>query len=233
MTQTARRVILGPFTRNEEGADHAMVTPHNHPARAPLLRRGLRLEYLTIGWNVVECAIAIALALAAGSVALLGFGADSAIESLSGAVLIWRLRAERHDSDPHDIARIERRAERLIGLSFLLLAAFVAIEATRALLGHREPQASPAGMALLLVSIAVMLWLARAKHATAAALDSRALAADAAQTLACWRLSIIALAGIALNAALGWWWVDPLAALAITVLLAQEGVEAFRGDGHH
>ncbi len=197
--------------------------------REALLRRALRLEYLTVGWNVVEGAIAITAALAAGSVALLGFGADSAIESLSGAVLIWRLSAERHDSDARHVERIERRAERLVGASFLLLAAFVALEAARALLGQHVPQASPIGMALLVLSIAVMVWLAREKRTVAAALDSRALAADAAQTLACWRLSMIARGGIALNASLGWWWADPLAALAITVPLLREGFEALRG----
>jgi divalent metal cation (Fe/Co/Zn/Cd) transporter len=201
--------------------------------RGGFLRRGLQLEYLTVGWNIVEGAVAITAAVVSGSVALLAFGVDSLIESTSGGVLIWRLRAEQHgdEDDEAAIELIERRAERLVGVSFFVLASYVAVEAVRSLVGRSEPEASPVGMVLLVVSIGVMVWLARAKRRTADALGSRALHADAAQTLACWRLSVIALVGIALNAALGWWWADPVAALGITALLALEGLEAWRGEG--
>lgn len=200
--------------------------------RDGFLRHGLQLEYLTVCWNIVEGVAAITAAVVAGSVALLGFGVDSLVESISGGVLIWRLRAERNgDENDESVERIERRAERLVAVSFFGLGAYVGIEATRSLIGRSEPEASAVGMVLLVVSIGVMMWLARAKRRTANALGSRALHADVAQTLACWRLSVIALAGIALNAVFGWWWADPVAALGITVMLLLEGREAWRG-GH-
>jgi len=203
------------------------------PARRALLQRGIRLEYLTVGWNLIEGAIAITAALAAGSVALLGFGIDSFVESVSGSVLVWRLRAEAADDrDEEAIERIERRAERLVGFSFLALAAYIVFDAGTTLLNQERPDASPVGMALTAVSIGAMLWLARAKRRTAAELGSRALAADAEQTQACWYLSIVVLAGIGLNALFGWWWADPAAALGVGVLLVREGREAWSGEDH-
>lgn len=201
------------------------------PARRALLHRGLRLEYLTVGWNLVEGTIAVTAAVAAGSVALLGFGIDSFVESVSGSVLVWRLRSEtdgRHDEET--IERFERRAERLVGISFFALAAYVVFDAITTLLSHERPEASPVGIALTAVSIGVMLWLARAKRHTAVELGSRALAADAEQTQACWYLSIVVLAGIGLNALFGWWWVDPMAALGVSLLLVGEGREAWSGE---
>lgn len=201
------------------------------PARRALLHRGLRLEYLTVGWNLVEGAIAVTAALAAGSVALLGFGIDSFVESVSGSVLVWRLRSEtdgRHDEET--IERFERRAERLVGFSFFALAAYVAFDAITTLLSQERPEASPVGIALTAVSIGVMLWLARAKRRTAVELGSRALAADAEQTQACWYLSIVVLAGIGANALFGWWWADPVAALGVSLLLVREGREAWSGE---
>lgn len=195
------------------------------------LKRGLRLEYLTVGWNVVEGIIAVAAGIVAGSIALIGFGVDSFVETISGAVIIWRLMAEirgRHDDEAME--RIEQRAERVVGIAFLLLAGYVGFEAVRALVNQEAPDASPVGIALTAVSIVVMLWLARAKRRTGEALGSRAMLADAQQTYACWYLSVVALAGLALNAAFGFWWADPLAALGITVLLVREGLEALRGE---
>lgn len=195
------------------------------------LKRGLRLEYLTVGWNVVEGIIAVAAGIAAGSIALIGFGVDSFVETISGAVIIWRLMAEiRGQRDDEAMERIEQRAERIVGIAFLLLAAYVGFEAVRALVNQEAPDASPVGIALTAVSIVVMLWLARAKRRTGEALGSRAMLADAQQTYACWYLSVVALAGLALNAAFGFWWADPLAALGITVLLVREGLEALRGE---
>ena len=199
-------------------------------SRSDLLRHALRLEYLTVGWNIVEGMIAIAAGVASGSVALVGFGMDSIVESISGSILIWRLREERGGADEERIEQVERRAERLVGFAFLLLAAYIAFEAVRSLLSAEEPDASPVGIILTATSIAVMLWLARAKRRTGDALDSRALIADSMQTLACWYLSLVALTGLVLNAVLGWWWADPLAALGIAVLLVHEGLEAVRGD---
>ncbi len=200
-------------------------------ARPALLRRGLRLEYLTVGWNVLEGVIAVAAGLASGSVALVAFGADSFVETISGLVLIWRLRTEaRGGLDEEAIEGVERKAERLVGVSFLVLAGYVAFESIRTLLAAEAPAASPIGIVLTAVSIGVMLWLAHAKLTTGQALGSRALIADSRQTRACWYLSAVALAGLGLNALLGWWWADPVAALAIAVLLMREGWEALRGE---
>jgi divalent metal cation (Fe/Co/Zn/Cd) transporter len=199
-------------------------------ARASLLRRGLRLEYLTVGWNLVEGVVAVAAALAAGSVALLGFGIDSFVESASGSVLIWRLLAERRALDHEAIERLERRAERLVAWSLFLLAAYLTVDALLTLWNQERPEASPAGIAITTLSIGVMWWLARAKRRTAVALGSRSLEADAAQTTACWWLSLIVLGGIGLNAVAGWWWADPVAALGLVVFLVREGREAWRGS---
>lgn len=178
--------------------------------RSELLRRGLLLEFVPVGWNLIEGVIAVLAALASGSVALLGFGVDSFVESISGAVLIWRLSSEtRGNADEDAIERIERRAEQLVGISSFALAAYVAFDAVTSLLSQERPEASGVGIVLTSVSIGVMLWLARAKRRTAAELGSRALAADAEQTQACWCLSIVVLAGIGLNALFGWWWADP------------------------
>jgi divalent metal cation (Fe/Co/Zn/Cd) transporter len=200
-------------------------------SRSGLLRRGLRLEYLTVGWNIAEGLIAVGAGFAAGSIALIGFGVDSFVETISGLVLIWRLSAEaRGHLDEDAVERVERRAEHLVGVAFLLLAAYVAFEAVRSLLVQEAPDASPVGIVLTAVSIAVMLWLARAKRRTGEALGSRALIADAQQTHACWYLSVVTLTGLGLNGALGWWWADPVAALGIVALLVREGVEALRGE---
>ena len=200
------------------------------PKRTDLLRGALRLEWLTLGWNIVEGVVSVAAALAAGSVALLGFGIDSFVESFSGGILLWRLRAERHDMSAAEIERLDRRARKLVAVSLFLLAAWVAFDAARALWERDRPEASPVGIAVTTISIFVMLWLGRAKRRAAAALGSRALEADAFQTTACWWLSIITLSGIGLNALFGWWWADPVAALAMTPLILHEGREAWRGE---
>jgi divalent metal cation (Fe/Co/Zn/Cd) transporter len=198
--------------------------------REGAVQRALRLEYLTVGWNVVEGVVAIAAALLAGSVALFGFGVDSFVECASGLVLIWRLAAERRGMDDETIARLDRRARRLVGASLFLLAVYVAADAALALWHGERPAASAMGIAITAASIVAMQWLARAKRRVAAALQSRALEADAFQTTACFWLSVITLAGIGLNALFGWWWADPLAALAMTWFLGKEGREAWRGE---
>lgn len=200
------------------------------PARRELLGHALRLEYLTVGWNVVEGIVAIAAALAAASVALLGFGIDSFVESASGLVLVWRLRAEGSAADHEAIEALERRALKLVALSLFLLAAFVVLKAGWALWQQEHPEASALGIAVTGLSIAVMWWLARAKRTTARALGSRALEADSFQTTACWWLSVIVLVGIGLNALFGWWWADPVAAIGMGYFLVREGREAWKGD---
>ncbi len=204
-----------------------LAVPTTRPA---LLTRALRLEYLTVGWNLVEGLVAIAAALAAGSVALLGFGIDSFVESASGSILIWRLLAERAHSDAEAIEAIERRAQKLVALSLFGLAAFVTLDALKTLALQEHPEPSGVGIAITTLSIGVMWWLARAKRRTAIVLGSRAMQADAFQTTACWWLSLIVLAGIAVNAITGWWWADPVAALGMTYFLVREGRQVWAGE---
>lgn len=208
------------------------ITAALEPGRPALLRRALRLEYLTVGWNVVEGLVAIAAGLAAGSVALIGFGVDSFVESASGSVMIWRLLAERNaaEGDEERIERVERRAQKLVAGSLVLLAAFIAWESITSLLAGERPQPSAVGIGLALASLLAMWWLARAKRRVGIALGSRAMTADAFQTNACFWLSVVLLIGICANALLGWWWADPIAALAMTIFIAKEAREAWRGD---
>ncbi len=208
----------------------AVLTENTNPREA-LLRHALRLEWLTVGWNIAEGLIAVWAALMAGSVALLGFGIDSFVESASGGILIWRLLAEkRAAADRHAIERLDHRARKLVAVSLFALALWVGIDASLSLWRGERPEASLVGIVLTVVSILAMIWLARAKRRAAAALGSRALEADAFQTTACFWLSVITLSGVGLNAALGWWWADPVAALGMTVFLVREGSEAWRGE---
>jgi divalent metal cation (Fe/Co/Zn/Cd) transporter len=198
--------------------------------RRGLVQTGLRLEYLTVGWNVVEGIVAVSAALLAGSVALLGFGLDSFVESASGAVLIWRLAAERRGVDEESVERLDRRAHKLVGASLFALAVYIAFEAGTSLWNREIPRPSAVGLVLATISIVVMQWLARAKRRVAHQLGSRALEADAFQTTACFWLSVITLAGVGLNAAFGWWWADPVAALTMVWFIGKEGVGAWRGE---
>lgn len=196
--------------------------------RAQVLIRAQRLAIFTIGWNVTEGIVAVTAAVIAGSGALLGFGLDSAIESISGTVILWRLSVERRA--PERAERVERLATRAIGASFLVLAAFVAYEAISALVTGDEPEASTVGIALTGLSLVIMPILARRKLAVAIGLGSKAAEADSAQTFACAWLSVVVLVGLALNAILGWWWADPVAALGVVVLLLNEGREALTAE---
>lgn len=198
--------------------------------RPALLGRALRLEYMTVGWNLVEGVVAVTAALMAGSVALLAFGIDSFVESGSGSVLIWRLLAERRAADTDALERLEQRAQRLVAASLVALAAYVAVDATLTLWSQERPDSSAVGIAVTATSLMVMWWLARAKHRVAVLIGSRAMEADAFQTTACWWLSLAALSGVGLNALFGWWWADPAAALAMTFFLVREGRSAWRGD---
>ena len=205
-------------------------TPADVAARASARARAVRLEHLTVGYNIVEGIIAVIAATAAGSVALLGFGVDSFIESLSGAILIWRLRAESGSSTSAAIHALDRKAERWVGVSFFVLAAYIAWEAATSLVEGRRPEITWIGIGLTVVSIAIMWWLGAAKRRAAKELGSRALEADAFQTTVCWWLSLITLGGVGLNAAFGWWWADPVSALGMSALLLREGREAWNGQ---
>ncbi len=191
------------------------------PGRGAAVRRGRRLEYLTIAWNSVEAAVALIAGLLAGSIALVGFGLDSVIEVSSGAIVLWRLFADHE--------RAERIAIKVVGASFLALAAYVAFDSTKTLWLREAPERSLPGIVLAALSLIVMPLLARAKRRVAANIGSRALHADSRQTDLCAYLSAILLGGLALNALLGWWWADPLAGLVMTPIIANEGKEALRG----
>ncbi len=204
----------------------------NDACRVTLLKRASMLEYLTVGWNLMEGVIAVSAALASGSVALLGFGLDSFVESSSGLILLWRLGRERHaDLSAEAVELLDRRAHKLVAVALFLLAAYVFMDSALTLYNAERPDVSIVGLVLIAVSIPLMWWLARAKVAAAAELGSGALKADSVQTSACLWLSITALAGIGLNGALGWWWADPSAALIIAGFIAREGAEAWKGEG--
>jgi divalent metal cation (Fe/Co/Zn/Cd) transporter len=188
------------------------------------LGEGRRLEYFTIGWNVLEALVSVWAGVVAGSTALVGFGVDSVIESSSGAVLLWRLR----DGGDH-MAR-ERLALKLVGLSFLALAAWVALESATSLLTREATEVSYAGIVIAALSLVVMPWLAHRKRRIAASISSRALESDSRQTSLCAYLSAILLAGLGLNAVLGWWWADAVAALVMVPIITQEGVRALKGE---
>jgi divalent metal cation (Fe/Co/Zn/Cd) transporter len=195
--------------------------------REALVRRGLRLNYVTIGYNVVEALVSLVSGLLAGSVALVGFGVDSVIEVSASIAAQWRLRV---DVDHARRARVELLTHRAIGISFLALALYVAVDSGKSLWLGEHPDRSITGIVILTMSVIVMPVLSRAKRRIARALSSRALEADATQTSLCAWLSAIALAGLALNAALGWWWADPVAALAMVPIIAKEGIEGVRGQ---
>jgi len=196
------------------------------------LRRAYRFEYLTIGWNVAEAVIALTFGILAGSLALTAFGIDSVIEVFSAVVVLFELRGHG-DHDPHQGA--ERRFLQLIGGGFFLLAAYVVVEAAWDLLNRSRPDQSIPGIALTSASLVTMWLLASAKHRLGHRMECLPLIADSRETRLCSLLSAVALAGLALNAALGWWWADPVAALGIAVLAILEGIEAWSGEHpeHH
>jgi divalent metal cation (Fe/Co/Zn/Cd) transporter len=195
--------------------------------RAAAVRRGRLLNRLTIGWNAVEGIVAVAAGLAAGSVSLVGFGLDSGIEVAAAVILAWRLAQEHRQgcTQPAD-----RRATRAIAVSFFALAAYVGLESARDLLARAEPEASLPGIILAVLSLVVMPLLARAKRRVAPVLGSRAAVSEANQTSLCALLSAVLLVGLAANAALGWWWADPTAGMAIAGLATVEGVRTWRAE---
>jgi len=184
------------------------------------VKRGRRLEYLTIGWNSLEAVFAIGAGAMAGSIALVGFGVDSVIEVSSGAIVLWRLVSGEHR---------ERLALKLVGISFLALAAYVTFDAAKSLWFRETPDATYLGIVIAALSLIVMPLLARAKRKVAANLNSGAMLADSRQTDICAYLSGILLAGLGLNILFGWWFADPIAALVMVPIIIREGIQALRG----
>lgn len=208
-------------------AGEAQARNPQQTPREALIRRGLRLEYVTLGWSLLEAAVAVAAGVLAGSIALIAFGLDSVIEMSSGAILLWRLSSDR---DEVGRERTEARALRLVGISLLAIAVYIAVEAARSLILRHAAEISQVGMGLAIAALIVMPWLARAKRRVAAQIDSHALVADSRQSDICSWLAAILIAGLFLNALLGWWWSDPVAALLMVPLIAKEGFEALHGE---
>jgi divalent metal cation (Fe/Co/Zn/Cd) transporter len=199
------------------------MSPDTAPAavRSGLLRRrGFMLEYVSMAWMTAEAVVAITAGVVAGSIALIGFGLDSVIEFAAAGIVVWQLRGEGR----------ETRGVRLIGVTFFVLAVYLAVEGIRDLAGHARPEHSVAGLAVAAAALVVMPLLAVAKRRTGQELGNRTLIADSAETAFCAATSAAALLGTGLNAGLGWWWADPAAALVIAALAVREGIEAWEDE---
>lgn len=194
--------------------------------RVAMARRGRRLEYFTIAWNILEGAVGVIAGVLAGSISLVGFGIDSFIEVTSGAALLWRMSV---DADVHRRERNERLALTVVGVCFVALATYIGYESIADLVSRRAPETSSAGIVLACVSLLVMPLLSRAKRKVGAVLESAAMRADATQTDFCVYLSAILLCGLLLNSLFGLWWADPVAALIMVPIIAKEGVDGIRG----
>jgi divalent metal cation (Fe/Co/Zn/Cd) transporter len=194
--------------------------------RAATARRGRRLEYFTIAWNTLEGLVAVVAGMIAGSISLVGFGVDSFIEVTSGGALLWRMAV---DADAHNRERNEKRALRVVGICFVVLAVYIAYESIGDLWQERTPEHSISGIILACVSLVVMPLLSRAKRNIGRELSSAAMHADARQTEFCTYLSAILLCGLVLNALFGLWWADPVAALIMVPIIAKEGIESLQG----
>jgi cation diffusion facilitator family transporter len=195
-------------------------------SRQQLVHRALLLEQLSIGWMAVEGAVSIAAGVSGRSVALTGFGVDSAIELVSAAIVYRRFRKELRGADDHTAVRAERHAQVGVALTLFALAAYILIESALSLWKRSHPDSSHVGLAVACVALVAMPLLARAKLRAGRALNSRALIADAHESLACAWLSAAVVVGVGLHALLGWWWADPVAALVMVPLLFHEGREA-------
>jgi divalent metal cation (Fe/Co/Zn/Cd) transporter len=194
--------------------------------RSHTIRTGRLLQYVTIAWNSVECSVALCIGFLAGSIALVGFGFDSAIEVTSSLAALWRLR---RDGDEGRRESVERATMRIVGICFLLLAGYVLLKAAQVLATRQPPDPSVLGMILAALSLIVMPLLVRYKRRVATRLGSGALEAEARQTRVCAYLSAMLLAGLGLNTWLGWWWADPVAGLAMVPLIGWEGWQAMAG----
>jgi divalent metal cation (Fe/Co/Zn/Cd) transporter len=202
----------------------AAPTAEETTRRKQLGRRAQLLAGASVGYNVVEAAVAIAAGTISGSVALVGFGLDSIVEVASGLIILWQFRSPMPETR-------ERRALRLIALSFFGLALYVSIESVRSLVAGSTPDTSTVGIGLAIASLIVMPVLSAAQRRTGKALQSNSVVADGTQTLLCTYLSAVLLVGLVLNATLGWSWADPIAGLVIAAIALREGIQAWQGKG--
>jgi divalent metal cation (Fe/Co/Zn/Cd) transporter len=199
--------------------------PPDAGERARFVHRARMLAWGGNVWHLGEFGIALVAGIAASSVALVGFGFDSLIESLAGFIILWRFAARRSDS-----ASAERRAQQLVAVSFFILAAYVGVESIRTFFGAHHPETSWVGIGLAAVTAPTMPVLAGMKRKVGHALGSSATVGEAEQNMICAYLSVALLVGLGSNALLGWWWADPSAALVIAAVAAREGVESWRGE---
>jgi divalent metal cation (Fe/Co/Zn/Cd) transporter len=207
-----------------------VLTPDRRQA---LHRRALWLEYFTVGWNIVEGVVAIGAGIVAGSVALIGFGADSAIEVVSAVGLLWRLRKAGPDAPVSEESAAEKRALYVVAATFFLLAVYIAYDSIIGLIRHSEPLTSPVGIVLAALSLLVMPALAFAKQRLGKQMGSTALVADSKETWVCSYLSLSLLLGIGLFASFGWWWADPIGALAMLPVIIWQGWETLTEAREH
>ncbi len=194
------------------------------PDRSTLVRRAKLLAWVGMAWHAIEAVVAIAAGIAAGSIALIGFGIDSVVEAMAGFVLLWRFADSRHASE-----RAERSAQKMIAVSFYVLAAYVGFEAVRGVVAGERPDGSTVGIVLAAATLLTMPPLAIAKERLAHELHSSATKAEGRQNMVCAYLAGALLVGLSANALLGWWWADPTAALVIAAVAVREGREAWRG----
>ena len=197
--------------------------------RAEIVRAAARISWFSIVWSIIVGAVALVSGIAAGSLALVGFGFDSVIDSSASVVLVWRFRIEGHS--PHHAERVERIAERAVGITLLCVALYIVVAATHSLATGGEPGGTAVGVAISIASVAVLPAVAVVKFRIAARLGSRALRGDGMLTAAGAVLAVVTLLALVLNSAFGWWWSDSVAALLIAVFLANEGQRAARAKG--
>jgi len=192
-----------------------------------LFRTALLLEYFTVGYNIIEAVLSIFFGNAASSISLIGFGLDSVVESLSGSVLIWRLRTHGHVSGEEEEV-VEKKARKFVAITFLLLGIYVVFESVTRLVGHESSQPSLAGMVIAVFSIIIMPVLAWRKYTIGNRIGSEALIADSKETITCAFLSVALLTGLAANYFFGFWQADPIVGLIIAIFLFWEGYESWK-----
>ena len=203
------------------------MTAASVSAREEMVRKGIRLSYLTIAYNVFEALGSLIAGILSGSVALVGFGIDSVIEVTAAGAAQWRLRS---DMAPRGRENAERITLRIVGWCFIALAIYVAVDSVKSLMGREEPAPIAFGLVVLVLSVIVMPLLARAKRRVAVQMKSGALEAESRQTSLCAYLSLIALVGVGLNGVIGCWWADPVAALTMVPIITKEGIDGLRAQ---